>query len=106
MSRERPAPTKHAYGHLYVNDHADLAEKYRLLGALRADRDRAGASRASSSVKATLRGLSERYPGCLRELDVLGGPEIARRMKAARAAAEGGPFEPWMSWISCYHRLL
>jgi hypothetical protein len=80
----------------------ELAEKYRVLVELRAHTD-TGAGEAS---RATLRALAERHPGCLRELDTLGEGELDRRAQAARAAATGGPREPWMAWIWSYHRLM
>lgn len=79
----------------------ELAEKYRTLAGLRQQRD-AGAQ----ATRATLADLAARFPGCLRELDTLGAPEIARRAGAAGDAAAGGPREPWMAWIWAYHRLM
>jgi hypothetical protein len=78
-----------------------LAEKYRALAALR-DRKDGG---DDTTTRATLRALSQRHPGALRELDTLGTIEIQRRAQAAAAAAAGGPHEPWMAWIAAYHRL-
>jgi hypothetical protein len=49
----------------------------------------------------TLRRLADRFPGCLRELDVLGLAELERR---ARALADGC-VEAWMPWVAAYHRL-
>jgi hypothetical protein len=80
----------------------ELAEKYRTLAALRAQKD-------GTSVQAgrtTLQALAARHPGCLRELDTLGAPELERRARAAEAAAGGGAREPWMAWIWAYHRLM
>ena len=91
-----PAPT----------DLLELAEKYRALAALRARRDAAGEPDRAREARAALRALAERHPGCLRELDTLGGAEIARRAQAAAAAGAGGPGEPWMTWIWAYHRLM
>jgi hypothetical protein len=52
------------------------------------------------------RALAAEFPGCLRELDTLGAPEIGRRAAACAAAAAGGPSEPWMGWIAAYHELV
>jgi hypothetical protein len=81
---------------------AELAHKYRALAALRGRKDGGD----DSTARQTLRGLAQRHPGCLRELDTLGLAEIERRADAASAAAEGGPEEPWMAWITAYHRLM
>jgi hypothetical protein len=78
-----------------------LAAKYRQLAALRVQRDAAGAT-----SRAALRALAARHPGCLRELDTLGLPELERRGRVAEAAAGGGPLEPWMAWVWAYHRLM
>src|SRR3954470_17992695 len=80
----------------------ELAEKYRTLAGLRAQKD----GTPAQAGRATLQALAARHPGCLRELDTLGAPEIERRARAARAAAAGGPREPWMAWIWAYHRLM
>jgi hypothetical protein len=80
-----------------------LAEKYRQLAAWRAARDGTGAGHATP---ATLRALAARHPGCLRELDTLGLPELERRARVAEAAAAGAAPEPWMAWICTYHRLM
>src|SRR3954470_18696341 len=79
-----------------------LAGKYRALLALRTRRDQGGAP----ATRAELRALAARFPGCLRELDTLGGDELARRAAAATAAAAGGTCEPWMDWIAAYHALM
>ena len=79
-----------------------LAGKYRALLALRGRRDAGGAP----ATRDELRALAARFPGCLRELDTLGGDELARRGTAAAAAAAGGAQEPWMDWIAAYHELM
>src|SRR2546430_1735007 len=79
-----------------------LAEKYRVLGELRARRDQGGAAPAPSDLRA----LAARHPGCLRELDTLGAVELRRRAEAALRASQAGPLEPWMAWICGYHRLM
>jgi hypothetical protein len=80
----------------------ELARKYEALAALRARRDGDG----PPATRDELRALAGRFPGCLRELDTLGGPEIARRAAACAAAADGGTSEPWMAWIAAYHELV
>jgi hypothetical protein len=79
-----------------------LARKYRALAALRARRDGGG----EPATRGELRALAREFPGCLRELDTLGRPELARRAMAAAAAAAGGAREPWMDWIASYHALM
>src|SRR5215468_3158942 len=79
-----------------------LARKYRALVALRARRDGGEAP----ATRDELRALAAEFPGCLRELDTLGGHELARRAAAAAAAATGGAREPWMDWIASYHALM
>jgi hypothetical protein len=78
-----------------------LGDKYRRLAALRAGRDR-----DEPAGRDVLRVLAELHPGCLRELDALGLPELERRARVVTDAAAGGPVEPWMDWISAYHRLM
>lgn len=96
-----------------------LARKYRALAELRQQRDRRGHggpasdSAAAGALRERLRVLAQEFPGCLRELDTLGEPELVRRAEvAARAgASEGiGAFadggERWMAWICAYHALM
>jgi hypothetical protein len=83
-------------------DLRELAEKYRALAGLRAQKDGSPAQ----AGRATLQALAARHPGCLRELDTLGGPELERRASAAAAAAAGASLEPWMAWVWAYHRLM
>lgn len=82
-------------------DLVELARKYDTLAELRGRRD--GGELAS---RETLRELAARHPGCLRELDTLGGAELARRARAAQEAADGGAREPWMSWVWAYHGVM
>lgn len=93
-SSPRPQPT--------AEELAGLAEKYRTLAALRAARD--GTAGTGAIDRETLRALSDRFPGALRELDTLGLPELLRRARSAEAAATGAPAEPWMTWIVSFHR--
>jgi hypothetical protein len=80
----------------------ELAEKYRTLAGLRAQKD----GGPVQATRAILQPLAARFPGCLRELDTLGSPELERRARAAEAAAADGAREPWMAWIWAYHRLM
>src|SRR5262245_31215375 len=79
-----------------------LARKYQALVGLRARRDGGGAA----AGRQELRVLAAEFPGCLRELDTLGGEELSRRAAAAAAAAAGGPRETWKDWIAGYHALM
>jgi hypothetical protein len=84
---------------------AALARKYRALSALRARKDAGD----DSATRAELRVLAAEFPGCLRELDVLGATELARRAQAceqAAGAAATARREPWMAWIAEYHALM
>jgi hypothetical protein len=62
-----------------------------------------------------MRALSEEFPGCLRELDVLGAAELRRRVALLDAAATGvealGAVDAtdspdWLLWVAAYHRLM
>lgn len=80
-----------------------LARKYAALVALRARRD----SEGPPATRGELRQLAAEFPGCLRELDTLGGDELARRATVAAAVAAGGAApEPWMLWIAAYHQAM
>jgi hypothetical protein len=82
---------------------AALARKYRALAELRARRDAGG----SGAARAELRALAAEFPGCLRELDTLGGRELARRAAACAAdATDAAAPEPWLPWIAAYHELM
>jgi hypothetical protein len=88
-----------------------LAGKYRALLDLRRARDQRGHGPAETGVaaaeaRARLRALAGEFPGCLRELDTLGAPELERRAHAVTQAAAGGSQEPWMAWIVGYHALM
>ena len=79
-----------------------LARKYDRLAGWRGQRDG-----GSSATRDELRALAGEFPGCLRELDTLGAPELARRALACGAAAAGtAAAEPWMAWIAGYHELM
>jgi len=97
----------------------DLARKYRTLVALRARRDQQQGDRSDPpplserTPAAVLRSLAREFPGCLRELDTLGAPELARRAACVAEAATAGAArerepepEPWIAWIARYHKLM
>jgi hypothetical protein len=103
---------------------AALARKYRQLLQWRLARDAAApggtATRAAGwegsepATRPGMRALAEEFPGCLRELDRLGAPELARRAEllagttveqVAKAEAETET-EKWIGWIWTYHRLV
>jgi hypothetical protein len=81
---------------------AAMERKYGALVELRRRRDAGGDPMGGGGLRA----LATEFPGCLRELDTLGLPELERRASAAAAAAAGAPAEPWLSWIGAYHGLL
>jgi hypothetical protein len=81
---------------------AAMERKYGTLVELRRRRDAGGDPLGGGGLRA----LAAEFPGCLRELDTLGLPELERRASAAAAAAAGGPAEPWLRWIGAYHALL
>jgi hypothetical protein len=87
---------------------AALLRKYRLLTRWRRSKDAAGQAAEPSgdvAAPAAMRALAEEFPGALRELDLLGLPELERR--AAYLAAEPTPEpEPWLAWIHAYHALM
>jgi len=94
---------------------AGLLRKYRLLCLWRRGKDRTfetdashadadpSASNAGLAERSAMRGLAEEFPGALRELDLLGLPELERRVSVL---ARGEADEPWIAWILCYHELL
>lgn len=114
MSAGRPSavpPTE-----LSAEARAALLRKYRLLLGWRRARDAAarppvGPAPARGDAPATpaaMRALALEFPGCLRELDLLGVAELARRVAVLEAAprpAVPAP-EAWMLWIWTYHRML
>jgi hypothetical protein len=83
---------------------AALARKYAALVALRRRRDAGGDPAGGGQLRA----LAAEFPGCLRELDTLGLPELERRAQACAAALDepGEPNERWVSWIGAYHALM
>lgn len=78
---------------------AALARKYAALVALRRRRDDGGDPAGGGALRA----LAAEFPGCLRELDTLGLPELERR---AKACADPTCDEPWLDWIAAYHALM
>jgi hypothetical protein len=122
-----PVPTQS----LGVAARAALARKYRQLLRWRLARDAAAtgtpAGRAASwagagsepATRPAMRALAEEFPGCLRELDRLGAPELARRAellaeattepvakREAEAKEAEAEAEEWIGWIWTYHRLV
>jgi hypothetical protein len=84
-------------------DAAALARKYAALVELRRRRDAGGDAAGGGALRA----LAAEFPGCLRELDTLGLPELERRARlAAAASVDGEPTEPWIAWIAGYHDLM
>jgi hypothetical protein len=92
---------------------AGLLRKYRLLCLWRRGKDRSfetdasdadpSASNDGLADRSAMRALAEEFPGALRELDLLGLPELERRVTVlAHADAD----EPWIDWILCYHALM
>jgi hypothetical protein len=77
-----------------------LARKYSALVTLRERRDAGGDPGGGGALRA----LAAEFPGCLRELDTLGLPELRRR--AVACAASAAHPEPWMAWIAAYHALM
>jgi hypothetical protein len=89
-----------------------LGRKYRLLARWRRAKDHpgeqdGGEDEGSGAGQAALRVLAQEFPGALRELDLLGLPELERRAAslAAGPARDGQP-EPWLPWIVAYHALM
>ncbi|HVU49515.1 MAG TPA: hypothetical protein VHL80_02450 [Polyangia bacterium] len=84
-------------------DAAALARKYAALVELRRRRDGGGDPDGGGALRA----LAAEFPGCLRELDTLGLPELERRARLTAAASAGaGAPEPWVEWIGAYHELM
>jgi hypothetical protein len=79
-----------------------LAFKYETLGKLR----RAHARGEEMPARAVFKALAEEFPACLNELDTLPLEDIDARAEKLTRAAEGGPFEDWMAWLTGYHALL
>lgn len=77
---------------------AELLRKYVALRNLRTASDVA--------ERAWLRELATEFPGALRELDCLPLASIEARITGLQAALAGGNVEPWMRWMSAYHRRL
>jgi len=81
---------------------AALADKYATLAELR----RARARGEPIPPRATFKDLAERFPGALRELDLLPAETLAARLSATRAALAGASIEPWIPWMIAYHALM
>jgi hypothetical protein len=113
------APTE-----LTAEARAALLRKYRLLLGWRRARDAAAGAPSvepapvrgdAPATPAAMRALAVEFPGCLRELDLLGAAELARRVTVLEAEPSPAispskawppPSEAWMIWIWTYHRML
>jgi hypothetical protein len=121
LSRPAPSPGP-STGEL-----AALLRKYQLLLVWRARRDGASEDHAkdddeiktaqlpvAETDRRALRDLAHEFPGALRELDVLGLAEIARRVERLRdrvtmtveAGGNLGIDDSWVEWILAYHGLM
>ena len=91
-----------------AGDRAALLRKYRVLAGWRLARDDENAQ-GDRADRAGLKALAEEFPGALRELDLLGLPEIERRIDRL-ARRPGGDQNPesdrWIAWILAYHALM
>ena len=54
-------------------------------------------------MRARMRDLAARFPGSLRELDLLPLEHLHARLAAVAAALQDGASEPWMAALSRYH---
>lgn len=80
---------------------AELGEKYRTLLAWRAQKQRDG----SEPERAAFRALARRFPGALRELEVLSSETLERRALELEACARGEREAAlWMLAIESFHR--
>lgn len=90
------------------DDRIALLRKYRTLEAWRRARDRGGAD-GQGAARGALRALAEEFPGALRELDLLGLPEIERRIERLERIERSTPKnkdDRWIPWILAYHALM
>lgn len=93
MSMQGPEPSS--------EDLAALAGKYRLLSALRREREQG----AEPPPRQVFKDLSTQFPGALNELDSLTLDEIDARAQALTEAMQGARPAPWMRWLFGYHAL-
>jgi hypothetical protein len=78
-----------------------LARKYRALAAWRRQKERDG----TEPERAALRALASEFPGALREIEVLSLATLEARAEALEARAKDGAApEPWMLYVSAFHR--
>ncbi len=75
----------------------DLHAKYVELVALRTN------ALEDAPMRARMRDLAARFPGSLRELDLLPIETLQDRLGAVAAALNDGASEPWMEVLSRYH---
>lgn len=74
----------------------ELREKYAELRALRTDT-------SGADPTARMRALAARFPGALREIDVLPLETIDARLLALDAVLAGAPEERWMRVAAAFH---
>lgn len=79
-----------------------LEGKYAQLETLRRAREKG----EPVPERAVFKALAERFPGALRELDMLPMDVIEKRRQALGMAITSGLVEPWMSWMVAYHALV
>jgi hypothetical protein len=100
---------------------AALLRKYQVLAKWREAKDLGAGARTSTGTstpdpdgdapdRKALRSLAIEFPGALRELDVLGLPEILNRIeqlsRPANLASSHQPTDAWIAWIAAYHALM
>ena len=91
---------------------AALLRKYRLLARWRRAKDLSvqspGEPVGDGAAPAAMRALAAEFPGALRELDLLGLPELERRAACLATWSKDSetPAEPWLAWIAGYHMLM
>lgn len=89
--------------------HAALRRKYGLLARWRRAKDSSAAGSGDEkevAAPAAMRALAAEFPGALRELDLLGLPELERRLACLGAPTLDPEREPWVAWIGAYHALM
>jgi hypothetical protein len=79
-----------------------LAAKYDAMGALR----RARAAGGDVADRRDLAALAKRFPGVLRELELLPDEAIETRTAGIARALATGVAEPWMTWLYELHATL
>jgi len=92
---------------------AALEEKYALLEQLRAEREQAAAEglgrfagEAAERRRERMRAVAGRFPGALRELDVLTAAQLRHRREVVQAVRAGAPSPRWLEATALLHRWL